>query len=375
MRKLYILTALLSMLAFLPACENDDVVNGSIETTVSVLNKLTEQNYLLDEPTTETEDPFQFRLTWSKARFFYESGEIAYVDGLSYEIQADIADSSFMHPVVLATTTDLYTDLYTKELNAAVLTLAGEKNTATQNLAVRVKVSYTGGESSFSEHIVVTVKPYVHVDITPFKYIYVIGNMNGWDNSNKDYMAFKDNSDPLSGVYTYTGYFTTECYLKFSPEENIGSWDNMYYAGADGVLIKGASEGGAFYAAPGYHTFTIDINNMTWSDATFDGSASKTFTQMGPIGGFCAWDNEPLLTNSTYDVHQWRGTFTFDAATTVKFRGDKDWANNWGDIASNLPFGKAYFDGAGADVTEAGTYDIYFNDLTGHYVIKKQVVL
>lgn len=371
MKKLYILTILLSMLAFLPACEDDETSLGAIETSTSVLNKLTEQNYVLDEPTGE-EDPFQFRLTWSKARFFYESGDIAYVDGLQYEVQADLSESGFANAVVLKTTTDLYADLYTQELNALVLGLAGEKNTATQNISIRVKVTYAGGQPSYSEHIVATITPYVHVDIPPFKFIYVVGDMNGWDNANKDYMAFKDNSDPLSGVYTYTGYFAAACYLKFNPEENLGSWDQMYYDGGNGTLVKGASEGGAFYATPGYHTFTFDIINMTWSDVAFDGSASKTYTQMGPIGGFCAWDNEPLFTNSTYDVHQWHGTFTFTDATTVKFRGDKIWANNWGDVAENIPFGKGYFDGDGANVPEAGTYDIYFNDLTGHYVIKKQ---
>ena len=66
------------MLAFLPACEDDETSLGAIETSTSVLNKLTEQNYVLDEPVGD-EDPFQFRLTWSKARFFYESGDIAYV--------------------------------------------------------------------------------------------------------------------------------------------------------------------------------------------------------------------------------------------------------------------------------------------------------
>ena len=494
MKKINIIPFLLCMLAILPACEKDDVATGSIVTTVPVMNTLTQLNYELTEPS-ESENPFQFRLTWSKAKFLYEAGDIAYVNNVMYEVEACLTNDAFAHPVVLATTDKLFfdlntielnqfisgvagvtnetiqnvsvrvkttyndgiselsesisftvkpyvhkyivisplansgysliepegdanpvafnltwtpanydvvmglsepktyvieadlaannfekavqlasmenlsTDLTTKELNAAILGLAGATNEAAQNVTFRIKVVYSNGATEYSDPITVAITPYVHKDFP--SNIYLIGNMNGWDNTNTDYIMFRDNNNASDGVYVYTGYFATECYLKFCADENMGSWDNLYYAGADGLLIKGASDGGAFYAAAGkYYTFTIDVKNMTWLQEEYASENVKSFTTLGPIGGFCGWDNEPAMTQSTFDTHQWHLEYTFADETAVKFRGDKDWANNWGGTGTELPFGKAIFDGPGANV-KAGTYDIYFNDLTGHYVITK----
>lgn len=181
---------------------------------------------------------------------------------------------------------------------------------------------------------------------------------------------YRNDNNPESGVYTYTGNFGAGSYFKFCGEEYLGSYDNMYCAGTDGVLDFG--DKGAFYIE-GYATVTIDIINMTWKIEPYDASEIKTYSMMGPIGDFCAWDNEPLMDASSYDSHQWNGVFTFDNSTTVKFRGDRDWGGkNWGGAQpADIPFGQGIFDGPGA-TAPAGTYRIYFNDITGHYVIKKQ---
>jgi hypothetical protein len=233
--------------------------------------------------------------------------------------------------------------------------------------SVRIKAISSKGEA-FSEAVNMNITSYLNVDPT-VKNVYIIGDMNGWNNTSKDYVMFRAGNDYQDGVYTYTGYFPAATYFKFVSEEYLGSFDHMYCAGANGVLEQG--DLGAFYVTAGYHTISIDTKNMAWTISDPNITSPTVYDQMGPIGGFCNWDNEPMMTMSTFDPHQWRITYDFTASTACKFRGNKDWANNWGGQDAEVPYGKAVFDGPGATIQNAGTYDIYFNDLTGHYAIIK----
>lgn len=133
------------------------------------------------------------------------------------------------------------------------------------------------------------------------------------------------------------------------------------------------SAGGAFYNEfERYVTITINTKDLIYTITDFDASSAKVYNTIGPIGQFCAWDNEPPLSKSGYDPHQWSGTFQFDISTAVKFRGEHNWGFNWGGKDVDYPYGKAVFDGPGATVSIPGKYKIYFNDLTGHYAILQQ---
>lgn len=363
MKKIQYIISLFCVLAFLPACSDDDNV-GVVIPTPSEINAPTSSEWVLTQPKGD-ENPYLFRLNWTKTKFFDESGTPVFVDNVVYEVEADLFSNDFSNPTIIATTSKLYTDIYTLELNDLVQKYVGQENKDPQTMSFRVKISAPGIDAAYSETSIIVVTPFVIQK--PLPYIYVIGDMNGWDNGNTDYIMFREGNDPEDGVYTYTGYFKGT-YLKFCAEEYLGSYDNMYCAGANGKLEVG--DLGSFYAEEGFYTFTIDVKNMTWKLEPYDGSKAKTYTMMGPIGGFCGWDNEPLMTASAFDPHQWSITYTFTESTACKFRGDRDWTNNWGGQASDIPYGHAVFDGAGATIDEAGSYRIYFNDLTGHYVIK-----
>lgn len=347
-------------------CNKDEITGeGDVVTVPAQINAVSQTEWVLNRPA-EGENPNLFRLTWDKARFNYENGIYQYVPEVNYTLEMDLLDNNFSRPVVVTTTSVLYYDFNTLETKALIDQVVGEETNMLHNFSFRVKTSTQYGEA-YSQPFTITFTSYLNT-VPAVQHIYVIGDMNGWNNTSREYIAFRNSNDPADGKYTYTGYFPSATYFKFCAEEFLGSFDKMYSL-ENGVLKQG--DFGAFYVDPGYYTIDFNIFDGSWSITTYDGSAVPTYTTLGPIGGFCGWDNEPAMTQSAFDPHQWHISYTFDASTACKFRGDHDWSKNWGGQDGEIPYGHGVFDGPGATISEAGTYDIYFNDLTGHYTIKK----
>ncbi len=207
--------------------------------------------------------------------------------------------------------------------------------------------------------------------------LYLVGNMNGWDNADKGFMAYRDDNELTNGVYTYTGFFKKQdggegCYFKFCPEEYLGSWDHMYYAGADGELKNGNGDPAFFVPVEGYYTVTIDLLNMTWTLEALTETPTE-YTKIGLMGAYNSWDvaREAFMTQSAYDKHMWTTELELPAGE-IKFRADSNWDIAWGN--GPVPYGKGDMTPAtpNINIPEAGTYQIRFNDITGHYVFLKK---
>ena len=75
---------------------------------------------------------------------------------------------------------------------------------------------------------------------------------------------------------------------------------------------------------------------------------------------------------SNSNTHNWYiSNLEIAEASEFKFKANHDWAVNWG---SDADLTKTYF-GVGAQngsniVLPAGTYNIYFNDITGQFVVE-----
>lgn len=360
--KIGVYLSVLTVLTGIFACEDDPGLRTQTDVSAKI-DALEQDAYLLPQPE-EGKDPHLFRITWSKPRLFDDAGRPLYVEGIRYELEADLVDRNFEQATVIARTGDFYADIRTETLRKAFYELAGESTEETQTIALRVK-TLAGEKVLLSEPVLIVVTPYVPIKTPP--YIYIIGDMNGWDLNNTDYMLYRADNAVENGKYTYTGDFGTGTWLKFCEEKNLGT-DLMYGVESPGKLSL-SEQTGAFLVE-GYATVNIDIHEMTWEIIAVDGSNARKYNGIGPIGDFCGWDNEPWLVNAVGNAHHWYGEFVFDHPTTVKFRGNRDWANNWGTQPTEFPFGVGVFDGPGAAVP-AGKYNIYFNDLTGHTVLKQ----
>jgi hypothetical protein len=85
-------------------------------------------------------------------------------------------------------------------------------------------------------------------------------------------------------------------------------------------------------------------------------------------GGFDSWGFANTMSAfSTYsgaENHDWVFDLTIDADSEMKFSADTGWAANWG--SSDFPYGTGVSGGANIPAT-AGTYKVFFNDITGQY--------
>lgn len=211
--------------------------------------------------------------------------------------------------------------------------------------------------------------------------LYLIGNPNGWENPQdgawsspeKIFLAFRDDNELTNGVYTYTGYFRKEgdgCYFKFCPREYLGAWDHLYCQGANGLLTYGDLDA---FSVPGdaYYTVNINLLYMTWEIEPLTETPVE-YTKIGLMGVYNGWNEaqEAFMIQSTYDTHLWRIELQLPAGE-IKFRAESDWDIAWG--GGSAPYGKGDRDpnSGNIDIPEAGTYIIYFNDITGHYIFLK----
>lgn len=372
MKTITFLFAPLLLLLVLLGCREESLLTLD-EVKSSELKPLAQSEFVLVEPTSG-QNPLVFTANWSETVFrLSESSNPTPGGPVSYNLEIDRKGNNFASPSVLAATSDLYAHVLTKDLNQLLLSAFQADPEVPTELELRIVAYY--GENKASKAIsentldlkVTVFKP---VDTVPS--VYLIGDMNGWNNTSTEFIMYRNSNAVDDHTYTYTGRLAAGTYFKFTPEESLGTY-KAYVRKDDSTLAYEESEGGAFFnEVERYVTITIDTESLTYSIVDFDIAGKPTFSTLGPIGGFTNWDNEPPMTKSAYDPHQWSGTFDISMATALKFRANKDWANNWGANSEDVPYGKAVFDGPGADISLPGTYKIYFNDLTGHYVILKQ---
>lgn len=206
-----------------------------------------------------------------------------------------------------------------------------------------------------------------------FKNLFLVGSATatGWDNTanSNNYPLFRDAENP--NLYHYTGKFNGGGDAAFKLIEVKGAWAPQY-GGQNGTLVYRATEADPDPAAipvstEGYYTLTVDIDEMTYTLEPFDASGATTYSTIGILGDATAdgWDADQDLTQSSFDPHIWyiRGIELGDGE--AKFRANDAWDVNWGgDTALS---GMATMNGPNIPVAE-GTYDVWFNDLTGRYI-------
>lgn len=361
-----------SVFFLLGSCREDSLL--TLESlSESELSELPATSYTLSEPV-GSQNPLVFTVNWTPTYFTLDTSiDPSPAGPISYTLELDKKGNNFSSPVVLASTGSLYTHVLTKDLNGLLLSTYKAEPEVPIELELRIaayygenktKVAYSKNTLSFSASV------YKPLDQIPA--VYLIGDMNGWNNTSTQFIMYRNSNSITDKTYTYTGRLAAGTYYKFIPEESLGTY-KAYVRKDDSTLAYEESEGGAFFnEVERYVTITINTETLTYSIEDYNAAGKTVYSFLGPIGGFTDWDNEPGLTKSPYDPHQWSGTIEIGMSTALKFRAERDWTNNWGGAEIDYPYGKAVFDGPGATVSLPGTYKIYFNDLTGHYALLKQ---
>ena len=212
---------------------------------------------------------------------------------------------------------------------------------------------------------------------------YAVGTVTSWNAGEKVCAMFPTSSNTI----TLTSYFTGAWDMRMWPAENFGNWD---LGKAIGTAVNGdtAAEGELCWnidndgnlASPGagYYTLDCDLGSMTYKWTKYEGEIA-TYEKIGLVGGNDDWDNDIFLTqvqsnnNDGQPTHVWYAlNVTIESCTWgVKFRANASWSvKDWGKGEQGFPYAQS---NSGDNIPfEPGTYNVYFNDITGHYFFVDQ---
>ena len=315
----------------------------------------------------ESPDEEALQVSWDDFGYANTDANVVYV------VQMALAGTNFESPVVLSTTSNTSISISHSDLNDYALS-AGIEELASGDVEIRVlsTVNAATGETLQFQSAPVTLN--ITTAESGIKFFYLVGEAvaAGWDPGNNNQPLFNDANNPA------TAYFTG----KFLPGgfkviEEIGNWQPQWGTndGSTLAMNDGSGSDPNTFNSPGegYYTFTFhtDGSGGSFTMTPFDASSAATYTTIGIIGDATAdqWNSDQDMTQSTFDPHQWYMQDVTLGDGFVKFRAENGWDINWG--SANPLYGQGTFGGDNIPVT-AGTYDIWFNDLDGRYVLIPQ---
>ena len=355
--------SMIAMLAvFAVSCNVDDVEDRPVVVGIDapILTAPEEGNaYVLNS---DTPDVLAERFMWSAANF--GAGIVP-----QYDIEIDNAGENFDTPSVIGATAGATQFAASHNvLNAALLAL-GATPEVSANFEVRVK-AYVGSQVLYSDAVEMIITPYE--GFVPLQHLYVVGTATefGFENNAGNTPMFRDASN--QSLFHLRAYFNNG-QLKLLG--SIGSWQPQYGTN-DGTTLAGSADGDPgeiIVATAGYYDLTVNLEEMTFSLVAFDATAAPSYTTMGIIGNSTpgSWDTDTDMTNSTLNPHIWKVTQIVLTPEEAKFRTNDDWAENWGGGPATQ--GIAQFNSSGnIPVAEAGSYNVWFNDLDQRYIFIKQ---
>ena len=371
--------------AFSPFVLHMRVSNGS-ETTATVsysVSAYTETPPEISDPDTGTEfvlssfDPAAIALTMQFNDPDFGEGDVVSVD---YTLEFTLPDTNFETVFTSATTNERSLALTHGEINTIALSLGLTPEQAA-NVEVRLRAvieSESGMLERFSETIMISLTPY---DATyPFRDLFIVGNaidLNGngevdngdWNNDLNNPPLVRDPAN--ANRYLYKGPFSGGSGEGFKLLEIKGAWQPQWGL-SDEILASsedlGFEPGTLSVPTNDYYEIELDIVNATFTATPYDVSGATTYATIGIIGSATpgGWDADTDMTQAAFNPHLW---FINDIALIdgeVKFRADNDWAVNWG---GGVEFSSLGDTGNDNIPVSAETYDVWFNDLDGSYIL------
>ncbi len=304
--------------------------------------------------------------------------DVTYGDptAVNYTVEFALNGTDFAAPTVISTVNANEFVMTFGELDTKAKELVVTEETPYDGspIAIDVRIKSTigtpGAEEKYSEPITIVVTSFVSSAPPPLVNLFFVGPASsaGWNNNNDNMPMFRDADD--QNLYVYTGKFNAD---QFKLLEVKGQWQPQWgVSGGELAVNPGNTTDPDAFAAPsnGYFTLTVNTDTKAYSMDPYDASAAATYPTIGIIGSGTdgGWDASTAMTQSSFDPHIWKITATLIDGE-MKFRANNDWAVNWG--SNTAISGVGVQNGANIPVA-AGTYDIWFNDLDGRYIMIAQ---
>lgn len=203
---------------------------------------------------------------------------------------------------------------------------------------------------------------------------YMVGGVYGWNAEAASKLAFYCEGGSKASITTQ---WIGDANLKIWNRDNIGNWDAAWgsvkdgESAAEGDLVNSGANAFVCPEKGAYYTLTIDMAAKKYSWTKLDNQGPKAFSTVSIIGGFNSWNGDVDMAQTA--PHNWYLRHSFSEGTEMKFRSNHNWdSDNWGGKAKSLA-NMIYAEETGGDNINvpAGTYDIYFNDITGKFMFVK----
>ncbi len=347
----------LFLLAFTSCDDNSELFTLSASPTAADLAPLPFTQLNLDP--VNTANP-AMTLNWKAADYGQQAS-------IRYDIEF-ANDANFTSPVVSSSITGQTSlTLSVAEINAAAGN-AGLNPFEWADLHVRV-VSSLGTKNSVkvpSNGVSVSVYPYFNYTFNDY---YLVGDATApnWNNNDNNPALFRDPND--ANVFYYTGRFAGGGHFKVL--QTKGLWQPQWGTD-DGVTVGvnpgGGSDperfpyGGGTGIPEGFYTFTINFASNTFTFVPFNATGITSPGSLTIEGTSTA---NVSMTPLAFDGHIWYATGVRLTPGDVEFVTDG--GARWGSATS---FSGTSTDGGGKiPVIVEDDYDIWFNDLTGQYIL------
>lgn len=205
---------------------------------------------------------------------------------------------------------------------------------------------------------------------------YLVGDLQGWKPEVMSCMMTAESAM----VQSFTTKWTGAANLKIWLGSDFGKWENAYGSAtmADANTptgnLKVDKNAGAIVCPEknAYYTFTADFSTMTYKWTKLANQNPTAYKKVGLIGVGGDWDKDVDMTEVA--PHNWYLAKQEIPAGGLKIRANHEWSK---DGVGNWGFGKdqnykskgtLISSGTSGNISvPAGTYNIYFNDITGAY--------
>ena len=203
---------------------------------------------------------------------------------------------------------------------------------------------------------------------------YLVGALQSWSDQNMSCLMTAE----TAMVQNFTTKWTGDANLKIWLGSDFGDWNNAFGSAAgDGVSAaegKLKANGGAIVCPEknAYYTFTADFSTMTYKWTKLANQNPTEFKYVGLIGVGGKWSDGDDIDLKQVAPHNWYLAKQEIPAGGLKIRADHKWRDdgNWGFGEGQNYENKGTLitsGGSGNIPVPAGTYNIYFNDITGAY--------